>query len=154
MRKRPIDERFWEKVNKDGKEECWDWTAYKTADGYGRMGGIGRKILTAHRVSWELHNGPIPGEMCVCHSCDNPACVNPDHLWLGTHQDNMADRDEKGRHTPTSGERNRHAKLTENQVMAIRSEYPGTGQAELAEKYGVRRKTISKIICRELWAHI
>ena len=88
-------ERFWAKVDKSG--DCWLWTASKTKEGYGyfRFDGAMRK---AHRMSWLLTNGEIPEGMLVCHTCDNPSCVNPKHLWLGTNRDNMDDMNAKGRH--------------------------------------------------------
>lgn len=90
------NERFWEKVNKSG--ECWTWTActhHQWGYGHFRAGG---KLVTAHRYSWELHNGPIPPGMRVCHRCDNPPCVRPAHLFLGTDADNAHDMIAKGRH--------------------------------------------------------
>jgi hypothetical protein len=91
-------QRFWDKVDKSG--DCWLWTASKTHQGYGyfRFDGTMRK---AHRMSWLLANGEIPDEMFVCHTCDNPSCVNPEHLWLGNNQDNMDDMNIKSRHAMT-----------------------------------------------------
>lgn len=95
---RPLADRFWEKVRKtDG---CWEWLAYTCKFGYGRIGGVRGQVLDAHRVSWELHNGPIPEGICVLHHCDNPPCTNPDHLFLGTLSDNLADMYAKGRQGP------------------------------------------------------
>jgi hypothetical protein len=87
-------ERFWRKVRKtDG---CWEWTASFRGLGYGQI-KVNQKMLYAHRVSWEMANGPIPDGLCVLHHCDNPPCVNPDHLFLGTQADNMRDKVRKNR---------------------------------------------------------
>jgi hypothetical protein len=103
-RKRPTYVRFWPKLNKgDG---CWEWTGGCNDWGYGMMKGDGGKMLYAHRVSYELHHGEIPNGLFVCHVCDNPKCANPDHLFLGTHKDNMADMMVKGR------ARNQHTRIT------------------------------------------
>lgn len=98
---RPIEDRFWEKVikNDDG---CWGWTGKPDRQGYGELTAYRRSDqkhwrVRAPRLSWEIHNGPIPEGLWVLHHCDNPPCVRPDHLWLGTVQDNNADRDAKGR---------------------------------------------------------
>lgn len=141
--RRPLADRFWEKVQvTDG---CWEWQAARTY-GYGRIGAGGDKgpALLAHRVSWELHFGPIPAEMNVLHACDNPPCVNPGHLFLGSHADNVADKVRKGR----GADRERHgmARLTSAQVREIRSA-AGDGQLlrVIAERYGLTESAVSMI---------
>lgn len=105
-------DRFWAKVYTDGPTlahvahlgQCWIWTAGRDKDGYGKIRDINNRDLRAHRVSWEIHNGPIPDGLCVLHHCDNPACVRPDHLKLGSHADNVADK--VARHRSPFGARN------------------------------------------------
>ena len=108
-------DRFWDKVDKSG--DCWMWTAYKDQKGYGRF-GIGSKLYSAHRLSYEWSYGDFDKKLCVCHTCDNPGCVNPEHLWLGTRRDNNIDRDNKGRHNNGFQDRikckNGHAFNTKN----------------------------------------
>ncbi len=96
---RPLEDRFWESVDKSG--ECWLWIKATDRDGYGVTSTKNKKQVRAHRVSWEIHFGPIPDGLCVLHNCpggDNPTCVRPSHLWLGTNDQNMADRKAKGRY--------------------------------------------------------
>lgn len=155
---RTPEERFWEKVKKAGPDECWEWQAAKQHGGYGFF-GIAGKSIKAHRFSWELANGPIPkGEgyhgTCVCHKCDNPSCVNPNHLFLGTNKDNADDRDAKGRCKAKGplGERSGRSKLKAEQVVAIRND--GRKVTEIARAYGVGHATIHRILNRICWAHI
>lgn len=148
------EERFWAKINKNGplilKSRCWTWTAFKRPNGYGAF-----RSRLAHRFSYELHNGAIPKGLCVCHRCDVRDCVNPEHLFLGTHLDNAKDRDHKGRCSRLSGESNAIAKLTDKQVMEIRSRpiFRGSGRA-LAKEFCVSPGIISEIISRKRWKHI
>jgi hypothetical protein len=82
---------FWDKVDKKSDDECWEWKAFKNKQGYGRMGIAASQCVNAHRVSWVIHNGQIPLGMFICHTCDNPSCVNPHHLFTGSRQDNVND---------------------------------------------------------------
>ncbi|KKL91034.1 hypothetical protein LCGC14_1898770, partial [marine sediment metagenome] len=121
--------RFWAKV--DQKNGCWEWTASTQSRGYGCF-GINGRIELAHRISYQHFYGSIPDGMQVLHRCDNPPCVNPLHLFLGTFQDNMDDRKVKGHNGLFSGERNGRAKLTTEEALAIRdSVAPATLVAEL-----------------------
>jgi len=149
-------ERFWRKVSKAGPEECWIWHAHINASGYGRMMWEKKDLRLAHRISWELANGPIPDGLIVCHKCDNPPCVNPAHLFVGTHADNMADRDRKHRRAPPKGELNGRARLTEQQVRDIRANAVlcRLTHKELAEWLGVTRTIVSSIIARKTWQHV
>ena len=91
----PMEIRFWRFVEKT--EGCWLWTGAKTGGGYGYIRRSGKEKMSAHRASWEMHNGPVPEGLWVLHRCDTPACVRPDHLFVGTRADNMRDAHEKGR---------------------------------------------------------
>lgn len=154
---KPIEERYWAKVNKT--PGCWYWLAATSANGYGYF-SVNGKLQQAHRFSWELHNGLIPrGEgyhgACVLHSCDNRACVNPDHLVLGTQKNNMRDCVNKGRQTKLPGQNHGMSKLTEAQVLHIRSRtLSGENQAKLVKEFKVSKASISKIINRKYWKHI
>ena len=141
--------RFEDKVDAGPGGGCHLWVAGRKASGYGTITVARRKVL-AHRLSWELANGPIPDGMCVLHRCDNPPCVNPDHLFLGTHADNSRDRNEKGRQA--RGVKNRHAKLTPDEVRAIRADT--RRQVDIARAYGVTPQAVHDIIRRKNWRHI
>jgi hypothetical protein len=150
---RPIEERFWEKVDKRGEDECWEWLGCRNNTGYGNIGTGGHTSL-AHRTSWELAHGDIPQGMFVCHRCDNPPCVNPAHLFLATHRENMADMKRKGRQPRVYGEYCGRSKLTTEQVRDILARYvPGiTNQSTLAKEYGVSRHTVNQIVHGQRWA--
>lgn len=150
---RTIQERFEAKfVKSDG---CWEWTACKNRDGYGRF-GFGGGNAHAHRVAYQLYVGVIPDGLFVLHRCDNCGCVRPDHLFLGTNDDNMQDCKNKGRRVGTqTGEKNGNAKLTEEQVKTIRARSEnGARNPELAIVFGVSCQAISHIICHRSWAKI
>lgn len=149
----PTIERFQNKVKKT--KYCWLWTSYLDKCGYGHF-KLNQKTEQAHRVSYRLYVGEIPEGMCVCHKCDTPDCVNPNHLFIGTQLDNVEDREKKGRGGRADGEKAGSAKLTDKEVLEIRRKYkPYKYQAKtLAEEYGVRLRTIRKILCRKTWKHI
>ena len=151
--------RFWNKVSVSSPQECWNWNGTKNEKGYGLFSFLG-KMKGAHRVSWILLNGEIELGKMVLHSCDNPSCVNPAHLSLGTAKDNTADAIAKNRFpqiTATGvnkarGERNGSAKLFLEDVYEIRkSNLTITG---LAKKFRVCRTTIRNIKRRNKWAHV
>lgn len=153
-----LEERFWAKVNKaDGIEKCWEWIAYKDTKGYGHFHKAGRGgMAKAHRVSYEISVGPIPAGLLVCHKCDNPSCVNPWHLFLGTDKDNSDDKMKKGRFKKVypQGEKNGNAKLTETQIKQIRARLAtGETQSLIAADYGVSGTTISRINRAVRWGH-
>lgn len=143
--------RFWVKVDKTAS--CWLWVASKNRAGYGQIYGPGRPYL-AHRVSWEIHNGPIPNGLGVLHRCDVPACVNPAHLFLGTPADNALDKVAKQRQP--KGAESAMAKLSEQVVVALRVELsrPEVSQREIAGRYGVCQQTVSDIMRGRLWKHL
>jgi hypothetical protein len=129
-------------------EGCWTWHGARNRGGYGQLDYKGRRLV-ASRISWALFNGPIPKDMVVCHRCDNPRCVRPDHLFLGTRADNNADRDVKGRHVALSGEQNGFSRLTEQSVAVIRRGGPAL---PLARRFGVSVRQIYKIRSGKAWA--
>ena len=151
--------RFWAKVNMvQGK--CWEWMATRNLNGYGQLRvkddyGKWRKGLS-HRVSWIIHNGNIPNSLCVLHHCDNPGCVNPSHLFLGTYEDNSRDMITKGRGKPSHlyGEKNGSSKLTREQVSEIRKHLCcGENHYYIARKFGVSHTTIWRIARGKSWIH-
>ena len=150
----PVD-RFWKRVQKT--DDCWNWTG-SLSNGYGHLRVNSARVST-HRFSWELHYGPIPKGIFVCHHCDNPDCVRPDHLFLGTSADNSADMVKKGRAahhwSGCKGEQHGNAKLTEDQVRSIRTEYQqGASQREIAARYGISHPNVGYIVRRVAWKHV
>lgn len=162
--------RFWRAVERSSG--CWRWLGAPNHSGYGRLhvGGKGGRHLMAHRLSFAIHGAPPSTEIEVCHTCDNPICVRPDHLFLGTHGDNMADRDAKGRtpsggehwmqHLPKArrprGEQHGAAILTVAQVGEIRTRYAAgdVSYGDLSAVFNVSRGTVRDIVKRRRWAHL
>lgn len=153
---RSIEQRFWVKVRKtEDDDSCWEWTARKSPDGYGLIRlSTARTVCSnrhAHRVSWELHNGPIPVGMEVCHRCDNPGCVRPAHLFLGSSADNQRDKVAKGRQA--RGARNGNAVLTATRVAELRARFAAgpTNDCHLAREYGVSPTAIRHLRIGLTW---
>lgn len=172
----PLDEWFWSKVEKV-EHGCWVWTSTKSSNGYGVFWWRRRRTY-AHRQAYSLSRGPIPAGLLVCHHCDNPPCVRPDHLFLGTVQDNATDMILKGRSATGDrngsrthperydpevhkrvrlrGERHKLAKLNEDAVRQIRARY-ATGEVSLralARDYGVDRATLKSAVAGRTWTHV
>ena len=131
---------------------CWLWAGNIDKDGYGRF-GLDGKTQRAHRVAYQFFCGKIPKGMCVLHQCDVPACVNPDHLWLGTNSENTQDRCKKGRSGRSKGEKNGGSKLTELQVSEIRQRLKaGEKSQSIASIYGMSNTTVWRIGKGKRWA--
>lgn len=143
--------RFWSRVAHLSDNECWLWLG-KTRGGYGRI-MIDKKYKAAHRVALELRDGALPSDLDVLHKCDVRACVNPNHLVLGTHLDNMRDMVAKGRRPDTHGARNPKAKLTESDVSNIRARHETQTLRQIAEAYGVTEQCIYRIVTHRSWRH-
>lgn len=154
---RTLKERFWEKVDKRGIDECWEWQAFIHPSGYGMIaqGNNARKMLLAHRVSWELEYGEIPFNVLVCHDCDNRKCVNYNHLFLGNYKDNSQDMITKGRGKlpDNRGEKHGLSKLCDDDVRFIRAN-PTISRNELAKMFKVSNRTISKVRLYRSWKHL
>lgn len=163
-------QRFWSKVKKGPSNKCWEWTASKRAKGYGAFvwadesGAVvqGR----AHRFSWEIHFGKTP--LCVLHTCDNPACVNPNHLFIGTRKDNNDDMQRKGRKVPGGarlkaaglsgnyerGVEHHNARITPEKVMEIRRLKSVLSYCQLSAKFGLAVGHLHRIVNRKVWKHV
>ena len=153
---------------------CWEWTGCKKSSGYGQLSIAGKGAVAAHRISFEIHNGPIPKGLFVCHKCDNPSCVNPKHLFVGTSYDNVMDCVRKGRHAGSKnirkvmklfnwkrlrniarGEKHHRAILNKEKVLRIRRLHmKGTSFIGISRKMGVACKTIQDVCSRDTWKNV
>ena len=163
--------RFWSKVNITANpDKCWEWNRLKNIGGYGSF-YLNGKMFVAHRISYFFHTKIDPANLCVLHKCDNPRCVNPNHLFLGTDADNVKDMIEKGRHNRLRGlnhpsiknpgylkrgEQSHQSKLTSEQVVEICESYykGGITYKELGARYGVHLCQIQRIVKGEAWKHL
>lgn len=142
------NERFWNKVNKT--PDCWLWTAYTGKHGYGVLKFDG-KVDLAHRVAWNISRPNNCDGLCVLHTCDNPPCVRPDHLFLGTKQDNSDDMFDKGRNYHPAGENSATAKLTYEEVEHIRGLRGKLKQVDIAKMFGINQPHVSRILRGKSW---
>jgi len=148
----PVEQRLWARVKKGAPNECWEWQGAINSHGYGTIRER-CKSKGAHVIAFRSANGDVPGGLCVCHTCDNRRCCNPEHLFLGTNLDNISDRDAKGRQA--RGARISRAKLTESDAAIIRylTDCGANGKA-LARLFGINQTAVSAIHCRQTWAHV
>lgn len=149
-----VSKRFWAKVEIGTPEDCWEWKAAKNDGGYGRLKVDGRQCI-ASRYAYSDRIGPIPPGKIVCHTCDNPGCVNPSHLFVGTHRDNTDDKLRKGRARAPRGEAAHGAKLSARDVADIREALAVGARGavtRLAARYGVGKATISNIKTGRTWS--
>lgn len=152
-----MEDRFWRFVVKGDESECWEWTGSLNNKGYGKIGenAPSRKTMLAHRASYVLHNGEIPNGFVVCHRCDNPKCVNPSHLFIGTNIDNVADMIAKGRDyrgEPRKGELHPGAKITADIVRSIRND--DRPLSVIGKEYNITKGHVSNIKRGKVWKHI
>lgn len=153
------ESRFWAKVNKT--QGCWLWTAGRSRQGYGQFSVTRTQPIPAHRYAWMLLYGPIQEGIFVCHHCDNPTCVRPSHLFLGSPLDNMRDKINKGRRgdsapkNPRNGINHHNAKLNTEGVLRIRRlSKQGIPQREIAMQLNVSQRTVLNVIHGRIWAHV
>ncbi|MES2409010.1 MAG: HNH endonuclease signature motif containing protein [Patescibacteria group bacterium] len=163
MRSRPhgsIQQRIVKFSDYDAKTECWNWIGAKNGSNYGQMGMINSekkfKTMLAHRISYQEFIGEIPCGLFICHKCDNPSCVNPEHLFCGSHQDNIDDRERKGRNGTVLGEKNPNCKHSKSDILEIRSLYKsGISSRKLAKMFGYKgHQNILRIVSGKSWKNL
>lgn len=146
--------RFWEKVDIRDKDSCWNWKAGVNSKGYGQF-RFQKKMCLATRMALVFTDGEVPDDLCVLHKCDNPLCVNPEHLYIGTMKDNAQDREIRGRGNHCKWEGHHKAKLTIKQVKEIRSrKLTGELMCSLAKEFGVQSSAVEKICKNRTWRGI
>ena len=143
-------DKFWSRVDIKSDAECWEWTGSRTKSGYGVYAPLPGVLLRTHRIAYTLFNGEINKNLLVCHKCDNRACCNPAHLFLGTPKDNAQDMIKKGRGAKINGEANPMAKLSAKQVRSIFVDQ--RMNREIANSYGINEALVSMIRLRNIWA--
>lgn len=150
-----LQERFWNKVARSSPSDCWEWQGARQTMGYGAF-SINGKPEATHRLAWEMANGPIPDGLHVCHHCDNPPCVNPAHLFLGTPAANAADKVSKGRASGGArGSRNNRAKLNEWSACGVMARcLQGVPQVQVSREFGVTRQVVYCIVKGKVWKHL
>ena len=149
---RPLVERFWEKVDVRDSDACWPWLAATKQGGYGKIIGDDGHLHLAHRVAYKLVLGPIPLGLVVCHRCDNPDCVNPRHMFLGTQADNLRDMREKGRGNPPHGTKHPKARLSDQLVAQIR--FDPRSHRQLSRLLGISKSAIGMAKAGVTWTHV
>lgn len=152
---KPPIERFMAKVEQIPFHTCWEWTGTLNSSGYGWLWN-GNKNQAAHRFSYEYFNGEISEKSLVCHKCDNPACVNPAHLFLGTDAANAKDKVKKGRQSRTNGMKaGKLCKLKDEDIFEIRKlRASGLSQQKIADRFGISQFAVSAILMKKRWGHI
>jgi HNH endonuclease len=149
-----LNERFFDKFKMTDKNKCWEWFGNRNPSGYGMIGYLATQVL-AHRVSWEVHRGKIPKGLFVLHRCDNPPCVNPNHLFVGTCKDNAQDMILKGRKPDTSGSKNGMSKINEADALKIRRlSAAGNNFTKIGRRFGLCTTSVSNIVKRKKWSHV
>ncbi len=148
-------ERFWKFVSIKGPDDCWTWNGGKMRDGYGAFPIRHLKIYAAHRAAYTISKGPIASGKFICHSCDNPSCVNPSHLFEGTPKENSMDSVKKGRWAKAVGEQTTLAKFTRSKIIEMRRlAASGVNTRQLAKEFDTCPSNVWSIVARKTWAHV